>query len=61
MTRNQIEVVAPDGASWSLAVPVNEGPQPQDLADTVRAAGVRRLQATGGERRAGAVTRGAPE
>jgi len=37
----RIDVVAPDGASWSTSVPVHEGPHAEDLADTVRAAGVR--------------------
>jgi hypothetical protein len=37
----RIDVVAPDGARWSLSVPVREGPRAEDLADTVRAAGVR--------------------
>lgn len=33
-----IQVVAPDGSSWSLAIPVQEGPRAEDLAETVRAA-----------------------
>lgn len=37
----RIDVVAPDGASWSLSVPVHEGPRPEDLADTIRAACLR--------------------
>jgi hypothetical protein len=44
----RIDVVAPDGARWSMSVPAHEGPSAQDLAETVRAAGVRhcRLKVT---------------
>ena len=51
----RIDVVAPDGASWSMSVPVQEGPRAEDLADTVRAAGVRhcRLRPEKGTRGAG--------
>ena len=51
----RIDVVAPDGASWSTSVPVDEGPSPEDLEDTVRAACVRhcRLRPANGTRRAG--------
>jgi hypothetical protein len=38
-----VEVVSPDGSRWSAAVPVPEGPPPQDVADMVRAACARRL------------------
>lgn len=34
----RIEVVAPDGASWAMSVPVHVGPRPEDLAETVRVA-----------------------
>lgn len=37
----RIEVAAPDGASWSMSVPVPEGPRVEDLAGTVRAACLR--------------------
>jgi len=37
----RIDVVAPDGASWSMSVPVQHGPRPEDLGETVRAACVR--------------------
>jgi hypothetical protein len=37
-----IEVVSADGSRWSAAVPVPEGPRPQDVADMVRAACARR-------------------
>lgn len=46
----RIDVAAPDGASWSASVPVHEGPTPEDLAETVRAACLRhshRRSATG--------------
>lgn len=51
----RIDVVAPDGASWSTWFPVHEGPRAEDLADTVRAACARhfRLEPTNGKRRAG--------
>jgi hypothetical protein len=50
----RIDVVAPDGATWSLSVPVHEGPGADDLADTVRAACLRRrVKRAGGQRRAG--------
>jgi len=51
----RIGVVAPDGASWSMSVPVQEGPGAEDLADTVRAACVRhgRRKPPNGKRRAG--------
>lgn len=51
----RIDLVAPDGASWSLSVLVHDGPRAEDLADTVRAACVRhcRLKPTNGKRRAG--------
>jgi len=50
----RIDIVAPDGASWSLSVPVHEGPRAEDLADTVRAACVRYccLRPKSGKRRA---------
>jgi hypothetical protein len=38
----RIDIVAPNAASWSMSVPVHEGPSAEDLADTVRAACVRR-------------------
>jgi hypothetical protein len=38
----RIDVIAPDGARWSGWVPVHEGPQAENLADTVRAACLRR-------------------
>ena len=41
-----IDVVAPDGASWSVQVPVHGGPQPEDLAETIRAACLRRHHLT---------------
>jgi len=31
-----IDVLAPGGSRWSLAVPVPEGPQAEDIAETVR-------------------------
>lgn len=34
----RIDVVAPDGASWAMSVPVHVGPRPEDLAETVRVA-----------------------
>jgi hypothetical protein len=37
-----IDVVAPDAASWSMQVPIHGGPQPEDLAETIRAACLRR-------------------
>ncbi len=37
-----IEVVAPDASRWSAAVPVPEGPRPEDVAEMVRAACARR-------------------
>ncbi len=51
----RIDVVAPDGASWSMSVPVHEGPRAEDLADTVRAACVRycRRKPANRKRRAG--------
>jgi len=51
----RIDVVAPDGASWFISVPVHGGPRAEDLADTVRAACVRhcRLKPANGKRRAG--------
>lgn len=33
----QVDVVAPDGLRWSLAVPVHEGPEADDVAQIVRA------------------------
>jgi len=33
----QVDVVAPDGARWSLAVPVHEGPEADDVAQIVSA------------------------
>lgn len=33
----QVDVVAPDGSRWSLAVPVPQGPEAEDIAETVRA------------------------
>jgi hypothetical protein len=32
----QVDVLAPGGSRWSLAVPVPEGPQAKDIAETVR-------------------------
>ncbi len=32
----QVDVLAPGGSRWSLAVPVPEGPQAEDVAETVR-------------------------
>ena len=32
----QVDVLAPGGSRWSLAVPVPEGPQAEDIAETVR-------------------------
>lgn len=51
----RIDVVAPDGAKWSLSVPAQEGPSPDDLTDTVRAACLRhgRLERGSGRRRGG--------
>ena len=37
----RIDIVAPDRESWSLSVPVHEGPRLEDLADRVRAFCVR--------------------
>jgi hypothetical protein len=37
----RIEITAPDGASWSMAVPVHVGPRAEDLADMVRVACIR--------------------
>ena len=37
----RINVVAPDGASWSVSAVVEDGPRIEDLADTIRAACVR--------------------
>jgi hypothetical protein len=34
----RIDVVAPDGASWAMSVPVHVGPRAEDLAETVRVA-----------------------
>lgn len=34
----RIDVVAPNGASWAMSVPVHVGPRPEDLAETVRVA-----------------------
>ena len=34
----RIDVVAPQGASWSMSVPVHQGPRAEDLAGMVRAA-----------------------
>jgi len=33
----QVDVVAPEGSRWSLAVPVPQGPQAEDIAEAVRA------------------------
>jgi len=51
----RIDVVAPDGATWSTSVRVDEGRPAEDLADTVRAACVRHghLKPANGKRRAG--------
>lgn len=51
----RMDVVAPDGASWSMSVPVHQGPRAEDLADTVRAACARhcRLHPENARRRAG--------
>jgi hypothetical protein len=51
----RIDVVAPDGACWSMSVPVPEGPRAEDLADSVRAGCVRlcRLRLESGKRQAG--------
>jgi len=32
----QVDVLAPGGSRWSLAVPVPEGPPAEDVAETVR-------------------------
>jgi len=32
----QVDVLAPGGSRWSLAVPIPEGPQAEDIAETVR-------------------------
>jgi len=42
----QVDVLAPGGSRWSLAVPVPEGPQAEDIAETVRAgcARLRRIE-----------------
>jgi hypothetical protein len=37
----RIDVVAPSAASWSLSVPLHEGPRGDDLANTIRAACLR--------------------
>lgn len=37
-----IEVAAPDASHWSVAIPIPEGPRPEDVADMVRAACARR-------------------
>lgn len=37
----QVDVVAPGGSQWSIAVPVPEGPRAEDVADTIRAACIR--------------------
>ncbi len=34
----RLDVVAPDGASWAMSVPVHVGPRPEDLAEEVRVA-----------------------
>jgi hypothetical protein len=34
----RVDVLAPGGSRWSLAVPVPEGPQAEDVAETVRVA-----------------------
>jgi hypothetical protein len=34
----RIDVIAPKGSSWSLSVPVHQGPRVEDLAEAVRAA-----------------------
>lgn len=51
----RIDVVAPDGASWSTSVPVHGGPRPEELADTVRTACLRhaRRKSTNTKRRSG--------
>lgn len=38
----RIDILSPDAASWSMSVPVHDGPRPEDLADAVRAACARR-------------------
>jgi hypothetical protein len=38
----RIDVLSPDGASWSMSVPAHDGPRPEELADAVRAACARR-------------------
>ena len=51
----RVDVVAPDGATWSTSVRAEEGRPAEELADTVRAACVRhcRLEPASGKRRAG--------
>jgi len=58
----RIAVVASDGASWSMSVPVHEGPLAVDLADTVRAACVRhcRLRPATAKRRPVKPAEGSP-
>ena len=46
----RVDVVGPDGARWSLSVPVHGGPRPEELADSVRAASVRPGRARPAER-----------
>lgn len=43
----QLDVLAPAGSRWSLAVPVPEGPPAEDIAETVRVgcARLRRIEA----------------
>jgi len=45
----RIDVVAPDGASWFISVPVHEGPRAEDLAGMARAACVRHSRLTPGD------------
>ena len=51
----RIDLVAPDGASWSTSVPFHGGPRPEELAETVRTACLRhaRRKSTNSKRRAG--------
>jgi hypothetical protein len=44
----RVDVIAPDGANWSLSVPIEGGPGPVELADAVRTACARRLLRPGG-------------
>lgn len=54
----RIDVVAPDGASWSASVPVHQGPRAEDLADTIRTACLRHCRLRSAKGTPGAVTSG---